>query len=163
MSDAGYSMLGAGAWGWPREMLWGGRREGGSCLGTHVRITDFKIKKIENWKKKIKKQNKTKASILWHSAFFIVQLSHPYMTTGKTIALTRWTFGTLENKFNFYYICNWNSDFLSDLKNTINMLKIFVYSIINCILILTSLWRQFIWFNQYISVKCSEERKITLR
>ena len=34
----------------------------------------------------------SKPSILWHSAFFIVQLSHPYMTTGKTIALTRWTF-----------------------------------------------------------------------
>ena len=34
----------------------------------------------------------SKASILWHTAFFIVQLSHPYMTTGKTIALTRWTF-----------------------------------------------------------------------
>ena len=34
----------------------------------------------------------SKASILHHSAFFIVQLSHPYMTTGKTIALTRWTF-----------------------------------------------------------------------
>ena len=34
----------------------------------------------------------SKVSILWHSAFFIVQLSHPYMTTGKTIALTRWTF-----------------------------------------------------------------------
>ena len=34
----------------------------------------------------------SKASILWDSAFFIVQLSHPYMTTGKTIALTRWTF-----------------------------------------------------------------------
>ena len=34
----------------------------------------------------------SKASILWHSAFFIVQLSHAYMTTGKTIALTRWTF-----------------------------------------------------------------------
>ena len=33
-----------------------------------------------------------KASILWWSAFFIVQLSHPYMTTGKTIALTRGTF-----------------------------------------------------------------------
>ena len=32
------------------------------------------------------------ASILWHLAFFIVQLSHPYMTTEKTIALTRWTF-----------------------------------------------------------------------
>ena len=34
----------------------------------------------------------SKASILWGSAFFIVQLSHPYMTTGKTIALTIWTF-----------------------------------------------------------------------
>ena len=33
-----------------------------------------------------------KASIHWHSAFFIVQLLHPYMTTGKSIALTRWTF-----------------------------------------------------------------------
>ena len=38
-------------------------------------------------------QNHTsKASILWFSAFFIVQLLHPYMTTGKTITLTRWTF-----------------------------------------------------------------------
>ena len=34
----------------------------------------------------------SKASILWHSAFFIVQLSHPYMTNGKTIALIRWIF-----------------------------------------------------------------------
>ena len=34
----------------------------------------------------------SKASILWHSAFFIGQLSHPYMTTGKTIVLTRWAF-----------------------------------------------------------------------
>jgi len=34
----------------------------------------------------------SKALILRHSAFFIVQLSHPYMTTGKTVALTRWTF-----------------------------------------------------------------------
>ena len=34
----------------------------------------------------------SKASILWSSAFYLVQLSHPYMTTGKTMALTRWTF-----------------------------------------------------------------------
>ena len=34
----------------------------------------------------------SKASILWHSAFFILQLSQPYMTIGKTITLTRWTF-----------------------------------------------------------------------
>ena len=34
----------------------------------------------------------SKASMLWHSAFLIVQISHPYMSTGKTMALTRWTF-----------------------------------------------------------------------
>ena len=38
------------------------------------------------------KHHSSKASVLWHSAFFMVQLSCPYMTTGKTIALTRWTF-----------------------------------------------------------------------
>ena len=38
------------------------------------------------------KYHSSKASIIWHSAFFMVQLSHPYMTTGKTIALTRWAF-----------------------------------------------------------------------
>ena len=42
--------------------------------------------------KSLLKHHSSKASILWHSAFFIVQVSHPYMTTGKTIALTRWTF-----------------------------------------------------------------------
>ena len=42
--------------------------------------------------KSLLQHHSSKASILWHSAFFIVQLSHPYMTTRKTIALTRWTF-----------------------------------------------------------------------
>ena len=42
--------------------------------------------------KSLLQHHSSKASILLHSAFFIVQLSHPYMTTGKTIALTRWTF-----------------------------------------------------------------------
>ena len=42
--------------------------------------------------KSLLQHHSSKASILWHSALFIVQLSHPYMTTGKTIALTRWTF-----------------------------------------------------------------------
>ena len=42
--------------------------------------------------KSLLQHHKSKASILQHSTFFIVQLSHPYMTTGKTIALTRWTF-----------------------------------------------------------------------
>ena len=42
--------------------------------------------------KSLLQHHSSKASVLQHSAFFIVQLSHPYMTTGKTIALTRWTF-----------------------------------------------------------------------
>ena len=42
--------------------------------------------------KSLLQHHSSKASILWHSAFFTVQLSHPYMTTAKTIALTRWTF-----------------------------------------------------------------------
>ena len=46
--------------------------------------------------KSLLQHHSSKASILQCSAFFIVQLSHPYMTTGKTIALTRWTFVTKE-------------------------------------------------------------------
>ena len=42
--------------------------------------------------KSLLQRHSSKASILWHSASFIVQVSHPYMTTGKTIALTGWTF-----------------------------------------------------------------------
>ena len=42
--------------------------------------------------KSLLQHHSSKTSILWHSAFFIVQLSHPYMTTGKTIVLTIWTF-----------------------------------------------------------------------
>ena len=45
--------------------------------------------------KSLLQHHSSKASFLQCSVFFIVQLSHPYMTTGKTIALTRWTFATL--------------------------------------------------------------------
>ena len=47
---------------------------------------------VQGTVKSLLQHHSSKASILWHSAFFTVQLSHPYMTTGKTIALTRWTF-----------------------------------------------------------------------
>ena len=47
---------------------------------------------VQGTLKSILHHHSSKASILWCSAFFIVQLSHPYMTTGKTRALTRWTF-----------------------------------------------------------------------
>ena len=47
---------------------------------------------VQGTLKSLLQHHSSKASILWCLAFFIVQLSHPYMTTGKTIALTRWTF-----------------------------------------------------------------------
>ena len=47
---------------------------------------------VQGTLKRLLQHYSLKASILWHSAFFTVQLSHPYMTTGKAIALTRWTF-----------------------------------------------------------------------
>jgi len=47
---------------------------------------------VQGTLKSLLQHHSSKASILWHSAFFIVQLSHPYMTTGKTIAFTRQTF-----------------------------------------------------------------------
>ena len=47
---------------------------------------------VQGTLKSLLQHHSSKASVLLHSAFFIVQLSHLYMTTGKTIALTRWTF-----------------------------------------------------------------------
>ena len=50
---------------------------------------------VQGTLKSLLQHHSSKASILWHSAFFTVQPSHPYMTTGKTIALTRWTYTQL--------------------------------------------------------------------
>ena len=79
---------------------------GGQSIGTSVSASVLPMN-IQDWfplgsigltiaiqgtPKSLLQHHSSKASILWCSAFFRVQLSHPYMTTGKTIALTRWTF-----------------------------------------------------------------------
>ena len=56
------------------------------------RIDWFDILAIQGTFKSLLQHHSSKASILQHSAFFMVQLSHPYKTAGKTIALTRWMF-----------------------------------------------------------------------
>ena len=63
----------------------------------HPGLVSFKINwldllALQGTLKNLLQHRSWKASILWCSAFFTVQVSHPYMTTGKTIALTRWTF-----------------------------------------------------------------------
>uniref|UniRef100_A0AC11D0N7 Uncharacterized protein n=1 Tax=Ovis aries TaxID=9940 RepID=A0AC11D0N7_SHEEP len=56
------------------------------------RMDWFDLLSVQGTLKSLLQHHSSKASILWRSAFFTVQLSHPYMTTGKTIALTRRTF-----------------------------------------------------------------------
>ena len=63
----------------------------------YSRLISFRIDRlallaVQGTLKSLLQHYSSTASILWHLAFFIVQLSHPYMTTGKSIALIRWTF-----------------------------------------------------------------------
>ena len=58
----------------------------------YFRIDWLDLLEVQGTLKSLLQHHSSKASILRRSAFFAVQLSHPYMTTGKTIALTRWTF-----------------------------------------------------------------------
>ena len=57
-----------------------------------LRIDWFDLFAIQETLKSLLQHHSSKASVLWRSAFFMVQLSHPYMSTGKTIVLTVWTF-----------------------------------------------------------------------
>ena len=57
-----------------------------------LRIDWFYLPEVQGTLGSLFQHHDSKASILWSSAFFMVQLSHLYMTTGKTIALARWTF-----------------------------------------------------------------------
>ena len=59
---------------------------------------------VQETLKSLLQHHSSKASILQHSAFFIVQLSHPYMITGKTTALTRWTFVGLDGPVSLHLL-----------------------------------------------------------
>ena len=68
-----------------------------SPFNEHSRLISFRMDwldllVVQGTLKSLLQHHSSKASILQCSAFFMVQLSHPYMTTGKTVALTRWTF-----------------------------------------------------------------------
>ena len=68
-----------------------------SPTNEHPRLVSFRMDwldllAVQGTLKSLLQHHSSKASILWCSAFFRVQLSHPYVTTGKTTALTRWTF-----------------------------------------------------------------------
>ena len=68
-----------------------------SPCNEHPRLISFRMEwldllAVHGTLKSLLQHHSSKASILQCSAFFIIQLSHPYVTTGKTVALTRWTF-----------------------------------------------------------------------
>ena len=68
----------------------------------------------------------SKASILWHSAFFMIQLSHPYMTTGKTIALTRRMFDGKVMSLLFNTLSRLLITFLPRSKSTVSLVLIYI-------------------------------------
>ena len=78
-----------------------------SSSNEHLGLISFRMDwldllAVQGTLKSLLQHHSSKASMLQHSTFFIVQLSHPYMTPGKTIALTRWTF---VGKVMFFLIC----------------------------------------------------------
>ena len=80
------------------------------------RIDWLDLLAVQGTLKSLLQHHSSKASILWHSAVFIVQLSHPYMTTGKTIALTRWKFIVKVMSLLFNMLCKLAITFLPRSK-----------------------------------------------
>ena len=72
------------------------------------RIDWFDLLAVQGTLSSLPQHHGSKASVLLRSAFFIVQLSHPYMTTGKTIALTRWTFVDKLMSLLFNMLSSWS-------------------------------------------------------
>ena len=72
------------------------------------RIDCVDLLAVQGTLKSLLQHHSSKASILQHSAFFIVQFSHPYVTTGKTIALTRQTFVGKVMSLLFYMLLDWS-------------------------------------------------------
>ena len=82
-----------------------------------LRIDWFDLLAVQGTLKSLLQHHSSKASILWCSGFFIVQLSHPYMTTGKTIAMTRWTFVDKARSLLFYMLSRLVITFLPRSKH----------------------------------------------
>ena len=72
--------------------------------GLIFRMDSLDLLAVQGTVKSLLQHHSSKASILWHSAFFTVQLSHPYLTTGKTIALTRRNLSWQSNVSAFEYV-----------------------------------------------------------
>ena len=81
------------------------------------RTDRFDLLAVQGTLKSLLQHHSSKVSILWCSAFFMVQFSHPYMTNGKTIALTRWTFVDIVMSLLFNMLSRLVIDFLPRNKH----------------------------------------------
>ena len=79
---------------------------------------------VQGTLKSLLQHHSSKVSILWHSAFFIVQFSHPYMTPGKTIALTKWTFVSKVMSLLFNMLSRFVIAFLPRSKHSFNFMTV---------------------------------------
>ena len=96
------------------------------------RMDSLDLLTVQGTLKSLLQHHSSKASILWRSAFVILQLSHPYMTTGKTIALTRRTFvgevmSLLFNVLSRLVIINWLFLLRQIFMSTYTYMQIFKY------------------------------------
>ena len=78
---------------------------------------------VQGTLRSLRQHHSSKASILRHSAFFTVQLSHPYMTTGKTIALTRWTLSS-KSRIHVHKFPHNSSTFLTHIHSLAKSVKL---------------------------------------
>ena len=81
------------------------------------RIDWFDLLTVQGTLNSLLQYHSSKASVLWHSAFFMVQLSYPYVTTGKIITLTRWTFVGEVMSLLFNTLCRFVVTFLPRSKH----------------------------------------------
>ena len=86
-----------------------------------IRIEWFDLFVVQGTLKGLLQHHSSKASIFRHSSFFMVQLSHPYMTTGKIIALTRWTFVSKVMSLLFNTLSRFIISFLSRSKHLLRV------------------------------------------
>ena len=91
------------------------------------RIDWFDLLAIQGTLKSLLQHHTSKASIFQHSAFFMVQLSHPYVTTGNTIALTRWTFVSKVMSLLFNILSRFVIGFLPSSEHLLVCICTFVY------------------------------------
>ena len=96
-SSCPQSLPASGSFPMSQHFAWGGQSTGVSASTSvlPMKTQDWSPLGWTGWVqgtlKSLLQHHSSKASLFWHSSFFTVQLSHPYMTTWKTIALTRWT------------------------------------------------------------------------